>query len=71
MIKGIWQKVEEQVRKEAEARRNATLKQNQTTDESNLTQRTAEPETGRTAEIMAKKMGISKNTYKDMKTIVS
>lgn len=37
---------------------------------SNLTQ-VIEPETGRTAEIMAKKMGISKNTYKDMKTIVS
>ena len=30
-----------------------------------------ETEDGRTAEIMAKKMGVSKNTWKDMKTIVT
>lgn len=50
------QKVEEQVAKEARERQSAMLKQN--TVGSNLTQR-KDDETGRTAEIMAKKMGIS------------
>lgn len=63
-------KVEEQVRKEKSEKVLANLKQNKVTDESNLTHR-EEPkfEDGRTAEIMAKKMGISKNTWKDASKI--
>ena len=50
----LLQKVEEQVAKEARERQSAMLKQN--TVGSNLTQR-KDDETGRTAEIMAKKFG--------------
>lgn len=64
----LLQKVEEKVREEAENRKLSNLKQN--SEGSNLTQRVEPAETGRTAEIMASKIGISKNTYKDMKLIV-
>ena len=62
----ILSKVEEQVAREAKERQLSTLKQN--TDTSNLTERKSE---GETAEIMAKKLGVSENTYKDMKTVVN
>lgn len=62
----LLSKVEEQIAKEAKERQLSNLKQNAET--SNLTERKAD---GETAEIMAKKLGVSKNTYKDMKTIVN
>jgi len=58
-------KIEGQIAKEKSAKSIANLKQN--TEASNLTYR---EDSGETAEIMAKKMGVSKNTYKDMKTII-
>lgn len=64
----LLQKVEEQVRKEAEARLHLSQGRG-TKGTSNLTEVKDKP-TGETAEIMAKKLGVSKNTYKDMKTIV-
>ena len=61
----LLMKIEAQIAKEKSAKSIANLKQN--SDGSNLEHR---EEDGRTAEIMAKKMGVSKNTYKDMKTII-
>ena len=58
-------KIEDQIAKEKSAKSIANLKQN--TEASNLTYR---EDSGETAEIMAKKMGVSKNTYKDMRTII-
>ena len=69
-------KVEAQIAKEAEQkhrdnggdRRSAEYKKTAT---SNLTEAIGKKERApETAEIMAKKLGVSKNTYKDMKTIV-
>lgn len=57
--------VEEQLAEEAKVRKEANLKQN--TETSNLTHRNV----GETAEVVAKKIGVSKNTYKGMKQIVS
>lgn len=57
--------VEEQLAEEAKVRKEANLKQN--TETSNLTHRNV----GETAEIVAQKIGVSKNTYKGMKQIVS
>ena len=61
-------KVEEQIAKEAKERQGT--RNDLKNIGSNLTQSAEEPETGRTAEIMAKKMGVSKNTYTAMKKIV-
>lgn len=71
----LLSKVEEQIAKEAKERQRQAggdkVSQKARAVESNLTQAVDdEKETGRTAEIMAKKLGVSKNTYKDMKTIV-
>lgn len=70
----LLQKVEEQVRKEAKERQIQAGKEfgrGQAKVTSNLTEAVTEKEKiPETAEIMAKKLGVSKNTYKDMKTIV-
>lgn len=68
----LLSKVEAQIAKEAKERqRQYHGNQYQSAVGSNLTQvQNEEKESGRTAEIMAKKLGVSKNTYKDMKTIV-
>lgn len=58
-------KVEEQIAKEAKERQGT--RNDLKNFPSNLTE--SKPE-GETAEIMAKKLGVSKNTYKDMKTVV-
>lgn len=66
----LLQKVEEQVAREAKERQREYYgNQYKSGHESNLTQ-VQNTDTGRTAEIMAKKMGISKNTYKDAKLVV-
>ena len=57
--------VEKQLAEEAKTRKESNLKQN--TETSNLTARNI----GETAEVVAKKIGVSKNTYKGMKKIVS
>lgn len=57
--------VEKQIAEEAKTRKESNLKQN--TETSNLTARNV----GETAEVVAKKIGVSKNTYKGMKQIVS
>ena len=57
--------VEKQLAEEAKTRKESNLKQN--TETSNLTARNV----GETAEVVAKKIGVSKNTYKGMKQIVS
>lgn len=62
-------KVEEQIAKEAKDRQGT--RNDLKNIGSNLTQGQDESETGRTAEIMAKKMEVSKNTWKDMKTVVT
>lgn len=65
----LLQKVDEQVRREAKERQKEYHgNQYESAVGSNLTQ--VQKDTGRTAEIMAAKLNISKNTYKDMKTIV-
>lgn len=63
----LLQKVEEQVRKEAEARRRAT--QNNDTAKAVASNLTEQKSVGETAEIMARKLGVSKNTYKDGKKL--
>lgn len=64
-------KVEAQIAKEAAMRVGGRPKKEGEKPESNLTQVSEEKETGRTAEIMAKKAGFkSKNTWKDAKLIV-
>lgn len=60
-------KVEEQIAKEAAERRKAT--QNNATAKA-VSPNLDEQAKGRTDEIMAKKIGVSKNTYRDMKTVV-
>lgn len=60
-----YQRVEAQLAEEARLRKEANLKQN--TETSNLTGRKG----GETAETVAKKIGVSKNTYKAMKQIVN
>lgn len=60
-----YSRVEAQLAEEARLRKEANLKQN--TETSNLTGRKG----GETAETVAKKIGVSKNTYKAMKQIVS
>ena len=68
----LLQKVEEQVRKEARERQIQAGKEfgrGQEKVTSNLTGANQKP-LGETVEIMAAKLNISKNTYKDMKTIV-
>lgn len=66
----LLKKVEEQVQREAKERQ-AEYYGNQHDGglKSNLTEVQNKP-VGETAEIMARKLGVSKNTYKDMKTIV-
>ena len=61
-------KVEEQIAKEAEQRMKSGVKQNN--PESNLEQGSERKRAPQTDEIMAKKAGVSKNTYRDMKTVV-
>lgn len=63
-------KVEEQIAKEAAERVGGRPRKDEEKPVSNLTQVPDATETGRTAEIMAKKMGVSKNTYTAMKKIV-
>lgn len=57
--------IEEQLRKEAKIRKEANLKQNSDGVKFDPSEK------GRTAETVAKKIGVSKNTYKAMKQIVS
>ena len=57
--------VEEQLRKEAKIRKEANLKQNSDGVKFDPSEK------GRTAETVAKKIGVSKNTYKAMKQIVN
>lgn len=68
-------KVEEQIAKEAKERQRQAggdkVSEKARAVGSNLTQAVSDgTETGRTSEIMAKKMGVSKNTYMSMKKIV-
>ena len=57
--------IEEQLRKEAKIRKEANLKQNSDGVKFDPSEK------GRTAETVAKKIGVSKNTYKAMKQIVN
>lgn len=65
----ILAKVEEQIAKEAAMRVGGRPKKDDEKPSPNL-DAVLEKQSGRTDEIMAKKLGVSKNTYRDMKTIV-
>lgn len=60
-------KVEEQIAKEAKERQGT---RNDLNISPNLDEGSSKKDSGRTDEIMAKKAGVSKNTYRDMKTVV-
>lgn len=62
-------KVEEQIAKEAKERQADNMRRNQKQN-AQKSPNLDESEKGRTDEIMAKKAGVSKNTYRDMKTVV-